>query len=83
MNGWVGGLMGGVIDRWMEWMDRLEECTNELMDGRVAAILGKEGDASPFTDVSVDKVSKVLHGLGYQMRGFEVMYNGHTGRRLR
>ncbi len=49
---------------------------------QVAAILGKEGDASPFTEVSVDKVSKVLHGLGYQMRGFEAMYNGHTGKQL-
>mmetsp|Transcript_36742 Transcript_36742/g.103676 ORF Transcript_36742/g.103676 Transcript_36742/m.103676 type:complete len:228 (+) Transcript_36742:514-1197(+) len=54
----------------------------ECLMSKVAAILGKEGDASPFTDVSVDKVSKVLHGLGYQMRGFETMYNGHTGKQL-
>ena len=32
--------------------------------------------------VQVDNISKALHKCGYQMRGFETMYNGHTGRRL-
>ena len=92
--------------------------------------MGKEGDATPFADVTVDNISSALHrcgfqslscllchisdGLvcpfltmhaalerhcpschidvaftsecvyrcGYQSRGWEVMYNGHTGRRL-
>ncbi|KVH89535.1 DNA-directed RNA polymerase, subunit 2 [Cynara cardunculus var. scolymus] len=30
----------------------------------------------------VDNISRALHKCGYQMRGFETMYNGHTGRRL-
>ncbi|RWR73064.1 DNA-directed RNA polymerase II subunit RPB2 [Cinnamomum micranthum f. kanehirae] len=30
----------------------------------------------------VDNISKALHRCGYQMHGFETMYNGHTGRRL-
>lgn len=30
----------------------------------------------------VDNVSRALHKCGYQMRGFETMYNGHTGRRM-
>ena len=30
----------------------------------------------------MDNISKALHKCGYQMRGFETMYNGHTGRRL-
>lgn len=30
----------------------------------------------------VDNISKALHKCGYQMRGFETMYNGHTGRKL-
>lgn len=54
----------------------------ECLMGKVAAHMGKEGDATPFTDVTVDSISKALHKCGYQMRGFEVMYNGHTGRRL-
>ncbi|CAL0300888.1 unnamed protein product [Lupinus luteus] len=54
----------------------------ECIMGKVAAHMGKEGDATPFTDVTVDNISKALHKCGYQMRGFETMYNGHTGRRL-
>uniref|UniRef100_A0A0C9RVV7 DNA-directed RNA polymerase subunit beta n=1 Tax=Wollemia nobilis TaxID=56998 RepID=A0A0C9RVV7_9CONI len=54
----------------------------ECIMGKVAAHMGKEGDATPFTDVTVDSISKALHKCGYQMRGFETMYNGHTGRKL-
>ncbi|WJX25719.1 DNA-dependent RNA polymerase II [Trifolium repens] len=54
----------------------------ECIMGKVACQMGKEGDATPFTDVTVDSISKSLHKCGYQMRGFETMYNGHTGRRL-
>ncbi|CAN0912906.1 DNA-directed RNA polymerase II subunit RPB2 [Linum grandiflorum] len=54
----------------------------ECLMGKVAAHMGKEGDATPFTDVTVDNISKVLHKCGYQMRGFETMYNGHTCFRL-
>jgi hypothetical protein len=28
--------------------------------------------------LQVVNISKALHKCGYQMRGFEVMYNGHT-----
>ncbi|CAN8275378.1 unnamed protein product [Cochlearia groenlandica] len=59
--------------------------TGQLLEsimGKVAAHMGKEGDATPFTDVTVDNISKVLHKCGYQMRGLERMYNGHTGRPL-
>jgi DNA-directed RNA polymerase beta subunit len=44
--------------------------------------VGKEGDATPFAEVTVDNISAALHRCGYQSRGWEVMYNGHTGRRL-
>ncbi|KAH6785548.1 hypothetical protein C2S51_038003 [Perilla frutescens var. frutescens] len=54
----------------------------ECIMGKVAAHMGKEGDATPFTDVTVDNISQALHKCGYQMRGFETMYNGHTGRVL-
>ncbi len=54
----------------------------ECLLGKVAANTGDEGDATPFTDVTVEQISQQLHRVGYQMRGFEVMYNGHTGRRM-
>ena len=54
----------------------------ECLMGKVSAVQGREGDATPFTEVTVENISKALHRCGYQKRGFEVMRNGHTGRRL-
>lgn len=45
-------------------------------------MMGQEGDATPFTEVTVDNVSRQLSQLGYHSRGWETMYNGHTGRPL-
>ncbi len=49
---------------------------------KVSTLTGQEGDATPFTDVTVEAISQSLRSQGYQSRGFEVMYNGHTGRKL-
>eukprot|EP00879_Flechtneria_rotunda_P010808 GHRR01011294.1.p1 GENE.GHRR01011294.1~~GHRR01011294.1.p1 ORF type:complete len:1068 (+),score=370.65 GHRR01011294.1:1153-4356(+) len=54
----------------------------EALMSKVAACQGSEGDATPFTDVKVDDVSEELHKRGYQRYGWEVMYNGHTGRQM-
>jgi len=54
----------------------------ECLLSKVSALSGDEGDATPFTSVTVDEISRLLKNFGYQKRGFEVMYNGHTGRRL-
>ena len=54
----------------------------ECLLSKVSALTGDEGDATPFTSVTVDEISKLLMNFGYQKRGFETMYNGHTGRRL-
>ncbi len=55
----------------------------ECLLSKVATLKGMEGDATPFTDVTVDSVSGLLREHGYQSRGFEIMYHGHTGRKLR
>mmetsp|Transcript_28574 Transcript_28574/g.54586 ORF Transcript_28574/g.54586 Transcript_28574/m.54586 type:complete len:1176 (+) Transcript_28574:118-3645(+) len=55
----------------------------ECLMGKVASLLGNEGDATPFTDVTVEDISAALHKCGYQQRGNETMYNGHTGRMLK
>ncbi|KAI9372136.1 hypothetical protein BJX61DRAFT_534225 [Aspergillus egyptiacus] len=54
----------------------------ECQLSKVSALRGFEGDATPFTDVTVDSISRLLREHGYQSRGFEVMYNGHTGHKL-
>ena len=54
----------------------------ECLLSKVATIRGEEGDATPFTSVTVTAVSEMLRSMGYHSRGFEVMYNGHTGRKL-
>ncbi|TRM65878.1 DNA-dependent RNA polymerase II second largest subunit [Schizophyllum amplum] len=43
----------------------------ECLLSKVATLIGNEGDATPFTDLT-----------GFQQRGLEVMYHGHTGRKL-
>ena len=54
----------------------------ECLLSKVSALTGDEGDATPFTSVTVDEISKLLMNFGYQKRGFETMFNGHTGRKL-
>ncbi|KAL7417639.1 DNA-dependent RNA polymerase II second largest subunit [Mrakia frigida] len=54
----------------------------ECLLSKLATLLGTEGDATPFTDLTVEAVSARLKDKGYQSRGLEVMYHGHTGRKL-
>ncbi|EME82668.1 uncharacterized protein MYCFIDRAFT_136855 [Pseudocercospora fijiensis CIRAD86] len=54
----------------------------ECLLSKVGALQGQEGDATPFTDVTVTSISQILADHGFQQRGFEVMYNGHTGKKL-
>ena len=55
----------------------------ECLLSKVGSLRGCEGDATPFTDVTVTSVSDLLFESGYHSRGFEVMYNGYTGKKLR
>ncbi|CAG8610427.1 7884_t:CDS:10, partial [Racocetra fulgida] len=47
----------------------------ECLMGKLSVLTGNEGDATPFTDVTVEDLSKNLREQGYHSRGLEVMYN--------
>jgi DNA-directed RNA polymerase II subunit RPB2 len=55
----------------------LIECLSKL-----ATLIGNEGDGTPFTELTVESVSWLLRQHGYQSRELEVMYHGHTGKKL-
>jgi DNA-directed RNA polymerase II subunit RPB2 len=54
----------------------------EQLTGKVGALVGCQGDATPFTRVTVKDVSGRLHDCGFQRFGNERVFNGHTGRSL-
>ncbi|KAF8313839.1 DNA-directed RNA polymerase II, subunit 2 [Clavulina sp. PMI_390] len=54
----------------------------ECLLSKLATLKGSEGDATPFTELTVESVSNLLKQYGYQRRGLEVMYHGHTGKKL-
>mmetsp|Transcript_43699 Transcript_43699/g.126169 ORF Transcript_43699/g.126169 Transcript_43699/m.126169 type:complete len:1178 (+) Transcript_43699:2-3535(+) len=54
----------------------------EQLTGKVGALVGCQGDATPFTRVTVKDISGRLHDMGFQRFGNERVFNGHTGRPL-
>jgi DNA-directed RNA polymerase II subunit RPB2 len=54
----------------------------ETLMGRVGCEIGALGDGSPFTDVSVAGLSKMLLEMGLEPGSNEVLYCGTTGKQL-
>lgn len=56
----------------------------ECLLGKVSALEGTEGDATPFREgINIDIISRNLQNLGYEKYGNEIFTNGRTGKRLR
>jgi DNA-directed RNA polymerase II subunit RPB2 len=55
----------------------------ESLVGKVAALEGFEGDGTPFEDYDLEKVENRLKELGYDPKGYEELYNGMTGEKLK
>ena len=55
----------------------------EMFLGKVCAIKGVYGDATPFTGVDLNKINKELTDAGFKPWGVETMYNGMTGEKMK
>ncbi len=55
----------------------------ECLQSKVGAIKGETRDGTPFDeDVNIRKICEELGELGYHFQGNEILYNGHTGRKI-
>ena len=54
----------------------------ECLLGKVCAIKGIFGDATPFVGVDIHAINKELVSAGYDDWGNETMYNGITGQKM-
>jgi DNA-directed RNA polymerase II subunit RPB2 len=54
----------------------------ECLLGKVCAIKGVYGDATPFTGVDINQINDELVALGYEAWGNQTMYNGMTGQKM-
>jgi len=55
----------------------------ENLLGKVAALTGEEGDGTAFNStLTADKIATLLHDRGYQKHGYEILYNGMTGKKM-
>eukprot|EP00055_Hartaetosiga_balthica_P010729 m.46831 g.46831 ORF g.46831 m.46831 type:complete len:1182 (-) comp7289_c0_seq1:1996-5541(-) len=54
----------------------------ECLLGKAACLEGELGDATPFTDATVQSIANQLEQNGFQKFGNEVVYNGFTGKKM-
>jgi DNA-directed RNA polymerase II subunit RPB2 len=54
----------------------------ECIMGKGCCMEGTYGDATPFTDISVEDLAGVLEKHGYERYGNEVLYNSRTGEQM-
>lgn len=55
----------------------------ESLVNKYAAIKGREVDGTGFSNFNLDDIKKQLEDDGYDPNGFEYMYNGMTGRKMK
>lgn len=59
-------------------MGQLMEC----IMGKACVAMGTYGDSTPFTDLSVEDIAKILEEHGIERYGNEILYNGRTGEQM-
>ena len=59
-------------------MGQLMQC----LLGRICPQLGIYADCTPYSDITVEDISKVLESVGMNRYGDEILYNGQTGEQM-
>jgi DNA-directed RNA polymerase II subunit RPB2 len=54
----------------------------ECILGKACALHGTYGDATPFTDLSIEDIAKELEAAGIERYGNELLYNSRTGAQI-
>ena len=54
----------------------------ECLMGKACCAMGTYGDATPFTDLTVEDIARELEAQGLERYGNEVMYNSRTGEQI-
>ena len=54
----------------------------ECLMGKACTSVGSYGDATPFTDLSVEDIATVLQSQGLERHGNEILYNPRTGEQI-
>lgn len=55
----------------------------EALLGKAAALSGQEMDGTPFLDFDIQDIKQLLKSYGYEENGYETLYNGMTGQKLK
>ena len=59
---------------------QLKEC----LLGKICSIKGKYGDATPFTNLGLDELERIMEDeCGFHRHGYELLYNGTTGEQIK
>jgi hypothetical protein len=60
-------------------MGQLIEC----LVGKVSALEGHETDGTPYNDIDYEDIKNRLEKFGYERNGYEYLYNGMTGKKMK
>jgi len=55
----------------------------ECLVGKVGALKGKYIDATPFNNIDIDDIGNILEEKGYNEHGYETLYCGMTGKKVK
>lgn len=55
----------------------------ETLVGKKVSLDGTEADGTPFNQVDTEAIKVALEKLGYERNGYEYLYNGMTGEKLK